>query len=291
MHIETQIPVNILEDYLKIRERNFSVNKNYLEWQSEGIFDFLVFTRDDTAEFGLNIIEADYLAQYAKVHTGFDEVMLTILTRVLAENFNKKIKIFTRFSTENGGKIIPRYEEKILEKTTEFQIKMCGAEPEKIPEKADLVLLVHTPVESQNDLALEEFVELDSISSVDFCINYILDSNKPVILADVKNANGSDSLLVSNILKQDLDLYGYAGWNTASNTIGTALATGITRYIAEKENSFCVEAFNRAIFARFVDDCAYQSLIRNMVRKFNLNPDHISLTFPWKRNFEVEICF
>ena len=38
---DNEIPVEILADYLETRKRNFEINKLYLEWQKEGIFNIL----------------------------------------------------------------------------------------------------------------------------------------------------------------------------------------------------------------------------------------------------------
>ncbi len=300
---EAKIPPEILNDYLKTREKNFSVNKFYLDWQKERIFDFLLFTKDDTAPFGLNVQEAEYLSQMAAVHTGYDEVITVLLARAVAENHSGKIKIHPVYSTPEGKNIIPGYEDKLLYKNIESHIDLCGAEHADSEKNADIILLVHTPEKEQNDLAMKEFVEPENHKSVDFCIDYIKNSDKPVILADVKNANGADDLLIKKLFELDFDLYGYAGWNTASNTIGTALSMGVMRYIAEKEKFFCEENFKKLMFVRFADDWAYQTVARHkdnreeeflstarkMARRFNLNPSQISLTFPWNRNFEIEI--
>ena len=38
------IPSEILDDYIATRKRNFEINKIYLEWQKEGLFDTLIFS-------------------------------------------------------------------------------------------------------------------------------------------------------------------------------------------------------------------------------------------------------
>ena len=48
--ISNEIPSEILDDYLNTRNRNFEINKIYLEWQKQGFFDTLVFSKDDCAE-------------------------------------------------------------------------------------------------------------------------------------------------------------------------------------------------------------------------------------------------
>ena len=57
-NIETDIPQEILQDYLKTRKRNFDINLMYLDWAKDGIFDTLVFSKDDCAQYGLNVAEA-----------------------------------------------------------------------------------------------------------------------------------------------------------------------------------------------------------------------------------------
>jgi len=297
---ESKIPPEILCDYLGTRERNFSVNKSYTGWKESG---FLLFTKDDTAPYGLNIREAEYLSLKARIHTGYDEVISVLLARAAAGNQPEKLKIYPLYSTPNGKNIIPRYEDIPLHKNIENHINLCNARLTDSQENADIVLLVHTPEKAQNDLAMREFVEPENKESVDFCVNYIENSAKPVILADVKNANGADDLLVKTLLNADFDLYGYAGWNTASNTLGTALSMGIMRYVAERNGCFSEKDFKKLLFVRFADDWAYQAVARQskdrekiflseaikMAQKFSVNSSQISLTFPWNRNFEIEI--
>ena len=49
--ISNIIPSEILDDYLATRKRNFEINKLYLEYQKQGLFDTLVFSKDDCAEY------------------------------------------------------------------------------------------------------------------------------------------------------------------------------------------------------------------------------------------------
>jgi len=325
--IKDQIPLEILEDYLQTRQRNFLINKTYLKWLEEDFFDFFVFAKDDTAPFGLNVQEAGLLekeisekklANKAIIHTGSDEVNSILLAGALKDNFKREISIFPIYSTIEGPQTIPRYEDQHLYKSVKKHLEICGIKLAETEEASDITLLLHTFKKNQNDFALQEFVEPKNTDSVEVCLNLLRNSGKPVILADVCCANGSDKLLIEKMFSEITDfskLYGYAGWNTASNTIGTALSTGISRYIAEKENNFSQENFNRVIFVRFVDDWAYQAIARQKIRsvtdkadknllnkellpliqqissKFDINSAEISLNFPWERTFEVETRF
>ena len=61
----TRIPENILQDYLSTRQRNFKINTYYVALAKSGIFDTLVFSKDDCAQYGLNVKEADELKKIA----------------------------------------------------------------------------------------------------------------------------------------------------------------------------------------------------------------------------------
>lgn len=325
--VKNQIPRYIIEDYLKTRHRNFSVNKTYLKWLEERVLDFLVFGKDDTATLGINVQEAEQLSSEIKgknleekavIHTGSDEIISMLIARSATQLFNREITIFPMYSTPHGAEVIPCYEDKPLYESMKTHFKTCGIKTAQSEEQADMLLLLHTPEENQNDIILQEFTEPENIDAIDFCIQNIKNAQKPLILADVYNANGGDNLLVEKIFSELTDLqklYGYAGWNTAANSIGSALSIGICAYIAEKQNNFSLENFNRLMFIRFADDWAYQSVARQKIRaaseiadevvlykelipllekiapKFGVNPDKIIASFPWGRTFEVEINF
>ena len=114
---ETDIPKEILEDYLKTRERNFEINKIYLSWAKEGFFDTLIFSKDDCAEFGLNVKEARELEKIiekeniknAKIKTGADEIPLSLISRAYLDN--EEIKIKPVFAFENSKNLISKYED------------------------------------------------------------------------------------------------------------------------------------------------------------------------------------
>ena len=110
--INNGIPSEILEDYLKTRERNFKINKMYLEWQKEGLFDTLIFSKDDCAEFGFNVNEAKELEELGgTTKTGADEIPLTLLSRAIEKN----IKVFVEFTEPNYKNCISNYEDVSIE--------------------------------------------------------------------------------------------------------------------------------------------------------------------------------
>ena len=90
-----------------------------------------------------------------------------------------------------------------------------------------------------------------------------LQKNKNVAIADVAYANGADNALVQGLFDQRLawSLAAYAGWNTAANTIGFALVQGLQAAYLTTEDK------EDLLLVRYLDDWAYQSNVREAVRK------------------------
>jgi hypothetical protein len=145
----------------------------------------------------------------------------------------------------------------------------------------------------------------------------------PVCVADIDYANGSDNALMELFKKDGLlfKLQAYGGWNTATNSSGFLIGTGM---LAARMTD---EAKDKLLLTRYLDDWAYQANIRSVIggqmgwmrkdgvymtlgksragvearanslmREFvmkNLPPmnelQDIHVTFPWNRMFESNV--
>lgn len=291
------IPPEILADYLKTRLRNYEINETYLSWQREGVFETLIYSKDDCAPKGINVEEAKRLeAQGGKTKTGADEIPLTLLARAI----EKDVKVFVEFIEPEYKHCISNYEDVSIEKSVEGQLELGGFTRVFDKEQADLILIVNNFVEKQGEHVM-------GWETQPFNKKFVA-PEKPYAVADVRYANGADNGFVEQLLPQiDLkNFYGYSGWNTSANTLGSLLAGVKIRFKAGKYNE---EAFKRLQIIRFLDDWAYQANVRvngqtrpieDLMKPFEeklaltpaLSPGEgtrISYSYPWNRSFEVEI--
>lgn len=284
------IPQAILDDYLATRKRNFEINKTYLNWG----LNTLIFSKDDCAPKGFNVDEARELERLgAKTKTGADEIPLTLLARAI----EKEIKVFLEFTEPDYKDCISNYEDVSIEKSVQGQLKLGGFTQVLTREEADIILVVNNFVERQGEHVM-------GWTTQPFRKTFTL-PDKPYAVADVRYANGADNDFVEQFLPQiDLkNFYGYAGWNTSANTIGSLLAGVKVRWNAGKYNE---AAFKRLQMIRFLDDWAYQANVRGMIEnpcdiQILMKPYEIKLAeifgqippieylYPWSRKFEVEI--
>lgn len=289
------IPSDILDDYLDTRKRNFEVNKLYLEWQREGLFDTLVFSKDDCAQYGFNVQEAKALeALGGFVKTGADEIPLTLLARAIQGN----IKIAPIFAEPYQKHLISNYEDVSIENSVSGQIELAGCSIVE-PEDAEMILYVNNFVDNQGEIVMKRSTKpFDKIWHTPL---------KPFIVADVRFANGADNCFVEKFLPacSDENFFGYSAWNTSANTLGSLICAAKCKFFAKKYDT---QAFKDLQTVRLLDDWAYQANIRQRlnypdcetlaalmvpfekrVSQALNNKVYTKYSFPWNRLFEVEV--
>lgn len=297
------IPDEILSDYLETRKRNFEINKIYLDYQKSGLFDTLVFSKDDCAEFGLNVKEAQELEKLGGfVKTGADEIPLTLLARAIdyGKN-NSKIKVAPIFLAFEYKHLISNYEDVSIENSVKGQLNLAGCEICE-PENADILLYVNNFIQNQGEIVMKVPTKL-----FDGCWHK---PDKPYMVADVRNANGADNEFVKKLFDTQLDenFLGYAAWNTSANSLGSLICAAKMKFLAKQSKNFVSNNFKKLQVIRFLDDWAYQANVRQelsdldtellkekmksyekiVFKKLNVEYN-ISYKFPWDRLFEVEV--
>lgn len=325
--LETRIPADIRKDYLDTRQRNFQVNRKMLDLLESRDIDFVVFSQDDSGEYGLNVLEKQRLVAEAEKrrlkkalsYAGADEVLMTLLARWLVDKNNAPPLVHLSFSPEDGGRIASRYEGQTIAQSVESQLKALGVERTVLPTEADLHVIIHTSGDRQGDhIWLPDHPDLrnmNSAAAVTRTMTLLAESKLPCIICDVAYSNGSDPLLVDQLLQRKPllnKIWGYAGWNTTGNTLGSALSMGFARWFAERGTAVqsSPRALRNALFIRLADDWAYQTQVRKelgselsrerlrdlmtpyltrIASALDFEPTGVELGLPWQRSFEVEI--
>lgn len=288
--VETDIPTEILEDYKNTRKRNFEINKIYLNWQKEGLFDTLVFSKDDCAEFGFNVQEAKELEKLGGfTKTGADEIPLTLMARAI----QGEMKVDIAFTEPNFKDLISNYEDVSIEKSVLGQLELAGI---KVTDKSnsDVTLVVNNFKEHQGEIVMKRSTE-------PYSGDFELGEN--MMIADVRFANGADNAFVEKFINSKIcdSFYGYSAWNTSANSLGSLLCGAKVKFLAKKYND---NAFKKLQAIRLLDDWAYQANVRqtlekpktfdmknfeNKVSKFLGLEINAEYSFPWNRLFEVEV--
>ena len=88
-----------------------------------------------------------------------------------------------------------------------------------------------------------------------------VEKNFPVGIADVSFANGADNALMTQLRKKNLlyKLQAYGGWNTATNSSGFVIGTGILAKDMSRTSR------EKLLTRRYLDDWAYQANVRAQI--------------------------
>ena len=337
--LKKSIPAKYLNDWLGRRAKNFAAIKKLIDFTRAGTIDYLVIGRDDNSPLSQTHKENRALFAYAhnlsknkfQSLAGIDEFNLLLLTRAINEMRGDTPKIFVAYNTGVGGETVPFFSDEPISASIADEAVITGSKIVDEPSRADLVLLVNTDPLGETLWAHNR--KPDGTKMIpDYTPNYgtkffaglvagYLSQGCAVSVADINFSNGSDNALMKILHDKNLlyRLKSYAGWNTATNSTGFALATGILAL------NMSGDAKDKILTRRYLDDWAYQANIRTIVgcqlspvhyyqfdgerdwveaeetrlmREFaqkNLPPfeylSGLQVKNPWNRMFECEIDF
>ncbi|MHB9130322.1 MAG: DUF4127 family protein [Armatimonadota bacterium] len=278
--VTSRIPSGLLDAYLQARARNHAVNRAAVSLLADGMLDFLALVQEDTAPAGLHVAEQQALVELAhrtapperwRLYAGTDEAGQTLLARGLLQEAGHPFPVTVRLRDTDAAEHPALYEDVPLCETVRRHVDAVGG----MSTAEGLTLGVHTFTVPQQDLfdvaalpaptwqaALETYPRTDAD-------RWLPTLDIPLAIADVAYCNGGDPHLLDTLLADGryTALSGYAGWNTAGNTLGTTLAHAALRELAQKRGvtPAMEQAQHDALLVRLLDDGLYQPIVRGWV--------------------------
>ncbi|MBQ1510905.1 MAG: DUF4127 family protein, partial [Selenomonadaceae bacterium] len=340
-----RIPSEVLLDWMNRREKNFSATKQLMDLTKQGVAKCFIVGRDDNAPFCQTHKENRELKAYAETKgleesqfrtmTGIDEFNLLLLTRAVNDLRHEVPLVHVLYNEGTGAYTIPSYSDEHIGDSIRDSVVVAGGRLVSKPDKADFVLLVNTDPKGRTGEA--SFSVPGSAPMVNDgkaregsryffgLLKECLAKGYPVGIADIAFANGSDNALMENLRKEGLleRLRAYSGWNTATNSSGFALGTGML------SNKMTDAGRQRLLLRRYLDDWAYQANVRAVAQNelhlaghaeaygrldgFHTEEENrvaallrefaernfpsfdgwqnLKVSFPWNRMFECKIMF
>lgn len=277
-----------LDDFLSRRALNTDMVIESLMMLKNGTIDFLIIPQDDAAEYGWtakdqervrHVIQKENLQLKAYMYPGADEVGNTLVSKMSLKFTLKKPLVYIYYPSVTSGMFVPLYEDRMLDVTVKYQIIGAGGLVATSIDEADIVLFVNAPSSDMREAAYQEQgfrqyqIQRNLIEFVEKMAYVINDLKKPVAIADIAYANGADIELIQMLEAKGLlmKVASYAGWNTSSNTLGTAIPHGISFWLNGQTNQHM--AF---LGKRYIEDFGYCTMVRreitnNYLEKLNFN--------------------
>ena len=303
MEYKEEIPADILSKYTSIFTQSQGFNERLLAHllpkakNSKNIANtqvnatvatnapLFIIGQDDSSPFGLPHMTATKLARHIEEHTwqtqaqltnGADEIAALLLTRHFLQQSHWQPKLFLAYgSPKTEFKHMP-YMASSVGATLRNQAQLVNAQLVEEPNAADIILFVHCGDADAKPTAAEA-EQLASYLKHD-------KHDKHVALIDLSANFEAEEMLLPLLLEQNISvnrLAAYAGWNTFSNSSGTALAQSIIfagrlRQLQAQQKATNKPLLIPALYAdnlnftieRMLEDYYYQKRIHPQLRPY-----------------------
>ena len=239
--LEKEIPADALQNYKQARVRNLDLNRYAVELTRSGLLDYLILSQDDAKPRGVHVtdresliklVDENKLSDRVTIQPGADEVSMLLLSRAVTDKYNYHPRIKAVYSSEKLADHVMPFEDRPLRKTVSFHIKAAGGIEVTDERQAEIVFYVY-PSRHEAGVA-KEFVSRIHRDFFNVAGDVATSRRNPkqFIIADIDpkgDVQGGDPAFTEELHKKILfsHVAGYASWNTAGNTIGTALPHGI----------------------------------------------------------------
>lgn len=263
------LPQEAIDDWMSRRSKNLAVNKAMIDLAKAGTFSYFCLGRDDNAPYSQTHRESRWLNDYGRElgktrfnnMAGIDEFGMLLLTRAVNDLEAVMPFVYVCYNMGEGARVVPSYSDEAIDKTIRSHVTMAGGVYVTTPARADLVLLVNTNPNGETYEANDAGNTEKSRFSTRYFMNMLeeeLAEGRPVGIADIAYANGSDNALMAALRDKDLlfRLQAYSGWNTPTNSTGFVLGQGM---LVPRMSD---ESRKRLLYTRYLDDWGYQANVR-----------------------------
>lgn len=264
--LERKIPGDALFAYRQLYEENNRINLRLAAMAEQGVFKKLIIGQDDGQPFGMpNIAKRQLLHALAARNIAADRVMVTKGTDEIALNLLSDInssfrgyhpKINVRYADADAPGTVMPFMPNSVATTVKEKIAMVRGTEVDSPDEADFILFVYIGTEKNK---ADRF-------QVNRRVQKLLEQNYKVALVDLSQHFSAGETIFPMLLSNGAPinrLIAYAGWNTTSNSVGTAVAqatiftAGLKSAISDEELVSLYKNNLTFLTSRFLEDYFY----------------------------------
>jgi len=265
--LRAQIGEPLLQAYLATRARNRAIDAYVLGLAgTTRVLDRVILGQDDAGTVGLHLRDIaelrDAVQRYgagslATIESGTDELGLVLVAAALAQHAHWAPTVSVRYSRADGGSVQDPLEISPIDQTVNSVIASSGAR--RVASNADIDLFVRVTRTSDAD----EAAFVDAIAQD-------VAANHSVAVADLTFLGGSDDeqkALVQALIARKIagSIDSFASWNTAANSLGTAVPAAIAAGAGRRLQTYDAAAHRRFLLDRYIDDYGYRLFVRGAV--------------------------
>ncbi len=284
--LAAQIPPAVAGRYQALYEANAQFNYRLMAMVEQGALSGLVIGQDDGFPFGLpNMVKSrlthfvahrPQLAGRVVITRGTDEVALTVLGRVAAETTGFQPQVFVQYSHPAAPGMVMPYMPHSVARTVAEKIALADGREVGDPREADFVLFVHIGTAGTGP---------GKLAAAARAVRNLMAEGHRVAVVDLSEHFFAAETILPYMLQEGVELTrlaAYAGWNTTSNSIGTAVtqAAIYSGALARSGEAAAPLGLYRRqlafLTARLLDDWYYQKdvqpYVNGRLKAYNIDP-------------------
>ena len=283
--VRLMLPEAVISQYEALYQENAARNHLLLSLAQKRTLSYLVLGQDDAQPFGLpnrnrnlfrDVIDQENLAPVASTTRGADEVAMLLLARWYNERTGFTPKVFVEYSDRSVPEMIMPFMSAATAESAREKIALTGGRTVSTPDEADFILFVHCGNRAISPRKLELAAQK---------VTRYLAAGYPLALVDLSQEYRAHQTLLPSLLNNKtpiVQLAAYAGWNTTSNSLGTAVSQASLqqarlRLAQSPDERLAIQTRNLAFtLERVLDDWAYQKNVQKELDanllKSNRNP-------------------
>ena len=236
-----EFPPDDLEKYLAHFDESTALASMLIDLTEEGVLTRLILGQDDGEEYSVGNLKKKELAallaqkniaqERAMIVHGADEIALSMLARLAVDELRTRggavPRIALRYARADMADMIFPFMAVSNDVTAREKIAMLGAALAEDGTSSDVTLLI-----SAGDSGADT---LGTRAPAAAAVKDMLAAGTPVALVDLSRHFHAEETLLPILVEKNVPvnaLTAYAGWNTASNAIGTALAQAVLYHCA-----------------------------------------------------------
>ncbi len=285
--LERGLPAGMIEHYRQARARNVAVTLALVDLVRRDAIDFLLVGQDDPKPDGVHVADRLAIEQAIAqatvgartgVQPGADEAGMLLLARALAATAAAAPRMEAIYSSAESRDAVMPLDDRPLSQTVKAHLAVAGATLDTRGTPSGLALYVYASRHESPDQAAPFARRIADA----------VDRGRRVIVVDIdiKGDLQGASLPFTEALRNArvfARLAGYASWNTAGNTIGTAVPQGLLYALALDRVAPISEEAARAValaqakflIHRLVTDFIYHGVVRPQAIEEMLQPRQI----------------
>ncbi len=282
LKIGNKIPQDILKKYTSLYSNNDRFNKYLLTLPLSNIYT--VIGQDDGSSFGLPNRNTNHARMYAAGRSGHitygaDEIAAVLIARNYLQQQHYVPAIYLQYASPEMEFLYMPFMAASVGETLRDKIALAGAKLTEDKNQADIILYINCG----NDEFRPHKKQAQELQQ-------LLHNYQHVALIDLSANYTEDELLMPLLLRCNVPLNklsAYAGWNTFSNSAGTAIAQAVIfavrcQQLSQEEQPALYAANLTFTAERLLDDYVYQKLFCPQLKQalesrgydaYDLSPD------------------